>query len=621
MKQLISLSIIILGLTFTGLSQPKFNDSKLAHQYYRNKEYNKAVVIFKSLYENSNSGRAYYSMYIRCLTELEEFDLAKKAIKKEIKQNPKELSNFVELGYIYEMQGEVKKANDKYKQAIKKLSANRNQIVRLSSSFRNKRKSNYAKQVLLKGRELLNNNTLFRNDLANVYLMEREYVAMIDEYLDWMHDNPSNMKHVKNRLQSAMYIDVNNDVYNMIKTGLISRIQTNPNETLYNQLLIWLYIQKKEFKKAFYQAKALDKRKQEDGARLMQLGNLAKSNLKLEVAAEIYEYITTKGASSKYYLSAKIALVGISYQLLVLQNKTSPIEMTKLELLFIETINDFGTKPETAKMMLDLAHIQAFYLDKTNEAKIGIEKIINLKGVKRELIQESKLELADILLFENDIWDAALLFGQVEKSNEENPIGHEAKFRKARLAYYAGNFLWAQAQLDVLKASTSKLIANDAFYLANLINENTALDTSETALMMFARADLLIYQNKTTLAIVTYDSIMKAYPNHSLADEIIYKKAEIFLKQKKYTEAIENFKQIENVYGNDILGDNAIFQLASIYDYRLAEPETAMNYYKKLITEYPGSIFIVEARKRFRHYRGDENGEIENIDQQINITP
>ncbi|MEA3446656.1 MAG: tetratricopeptide repeat protein [Bacteroidota bacterium] len=620
MKKAFIILILMLGLLVSGFAQPKFNDSKLAHEYYRNKEFDKAIVIFKYMYENSRSGQSYYSMYLRCLSELQEYDLAEKVIKKEIRKNAKELSNLVELGYIYEMQGDVKKAEDKYNQAIKNMSDNRNQVIRLASSFRSKRKYTYAKEVLLNGRSLLHDNTLFRNDLANVYLMEREYVAMIDEYLNWMQDNPNNLKYVKNRLKSAMYIDVDDDVYNMIKDGLVKRIQANPNIIIYNELLIWLYIQKKEFKKAFYQARAIDKRKQEDGKRIMSLGNMAKSNDELDVAAEIFEYVAAKGKSSPNYFQAKTALLGVSYQLYIRQNNTGAAEMGELEILFQDVIDDFGNGPETAGLMLDLAHIRAFYLDKTSEAKKSIQKIIEMKGVKRDLLQISKLELADILLFDGEIWEAALLFGQVEKDNEENPIGHEAKFRKARLAYYAGDFMWAQAQLDVLKASTSKLIANDAFHLASLINDNTALDTSETAMMMFARADLLIYQNKNKIALATFDSLMKAFPYHSLSDEIVYKKGEIALNNKNYELAIENFKLVVDVYGNDILGDNALFQLASITDFNQNEPEQAMEYYKKLITEYPGSIFVVEARKRYRYLRGDKKGE-DGIEQPLNLTP
>ena len=612
----ILVSILFISLAFAGFAQPKFTDAKLANEYYRNKEYSKAVVIYKSLFENSQSGRGYYTMYLRCLVELEEYTLAEKVIKKEIRRNSKELSNYVELGYIYEMMGESKKAESKYSDAIKKLPANQHQVIRLSNAFRGKRKYAYAKQVLLKGRNLLKDHTLFRNDLANVYLMERQYDSMINEYLDWLADKPSNMRTVKNRLQSAMYIDVNDNVYDMIRTGLLRRIQNNPSVTVFNELLIWLYIQKKDFKKAFYQAKALDKRKQESGKRLMSLANMATSNSELETAKEIYQYVVDKGSEGEFYYDAKFELLNVSYLFTIQKNKTDQLAMGELETMYDSALQEFGRSSETANLMLRLAHIQAFYIDKTTEARAVLNEIIGMKAVEREVLMQSKLELADIELFDGDIWEAALLFGQVEKANEENPIGHEAKFRKARLAYYAGDFLWAQAQLDILKASTSKLIANDAFALASLINDNTALDTTETAMQMFSRADLLIYQNKEMEAIQVFDSIVSLFPNHSLADEITLRKGDIWFKQQNYSKAAEYFQEVVDVYSNDILADNALINLASIYDHQLNDTEKAMELYKRLITDYPGSIFVVDARKRYRYLRGDDETEQE-IEQEI----
>jgi len=236
--------------------------------------------------------------------------------------------------------------------------------------------------------------------------------------------------------------------------------------------------------------------------------------------------------------------------------------------------------------------------------------------VEPELYGLSKLELADIQLMNGDIWEAALLYGQVEKANESNPIGHEAKFRKAKLYYYSGNFHWAQALLDVLKASTSKLIANNAFELADLINSNTALDTSESAMKLFAKADMLNYQRQTSISLLTYDSIISLFPGHSLADEVYLRKGDIHFSEKDYSNALICYETITSNFPNETLGDNALFKLASLHESQLGNSETALELYQKLLTDYPSSIFVAESRKRFRILRGDDPTlpETQNID-------
>jgi TolA-binding protein len=184
-------------------------------------------------------------------------------------------------------------------------------------------------------------------------------------------------------------------------------------------------------------------------------------------------------------------------------------------------------------------------------------------------------------------------------------LGQEAKFRNARLAYYKGEFEWAKAQLDVLKAATSKLISNDALELSLLIGDNLVFDTTGDGLRMFSRADLWMYQNKLADALATLDSLEVAFPSSSLSDDILYRKATIALRQSRFTDAAKLFDQIIANYKKDILADNALFKLAEINEKNLGNTARAMEMYKELMTDFPGSLFVVEARKRFRTLRGD----------------
>jgi TolA-binding protein len=202
------------------------------------------------------------------------------------------------------------------------------------------------------------------------------------------------------------------------------------------------------------------------------------------------------------------------------------------------------------------------------------------------------------------VWDAMLLYGQVDKEYMEEPIGQEAKLRNAKLSYYIGEFEWAKAQLDVLKTVTTQLIANNALELSLLIQDNTA-DSIEDALKMFSRADLNYYQNKTDVALQILDSINLLFPKHTLTDDIYFKKAQIFVKKKNYAEAEKFYVIVLNEHGRDILGDNALFNLAELYEKKLNNKDKAKQFYEHFIEKYPGSFFLTEARKKYRVLRGD----------------
>jgi len=232
--------------------------------------------------------------------------------------------------------------------------------------------------------------------------------------------------------------------------------------------------------------------------------------------------------------------------------------------------------------------------------------MISLRDLNPNLKGALKIELGDILLLQNKVWEATLEYAQAEKMNKGNAVGYEASFKRAKLAFFMGNFEWAQAQLDVLKGSTTQLIANDAFRLSMLIKDNTGgADTANTALKYYARAEMLLEQNKENEALKTLDTLEQNFKTSGLIDDVLFLKARIAEKDDKIELAIANLKKIEKNYAFDLLGDDAIYKLAELYDYRLKNKEEAIKYYKKLIFDYPGSIYVPEARKRFRSLRGD----------------
>jgi tetratricopeptide (TPR) repeat protein len=184
-----------------------------------------------------------------------------------------------------------------------------------------------------------------------------------------------------------------------------------------------------------------------------------------------------------------------------------------------------------------------------------------------------------------------------------NLLGDQVKLKKAKLGYYMGNFSWAKAQLDVLKSSTSKLTANDALELSLLIGNNLNMDTTAVPLQMFARADLLFFRNKDSLALATLDSLAEMFPYHTLQDDVLYRKSKIETERNNFALAAAYLEQIVNDFSYDVLADDALFELANIYNYHLREKEKARDLYKQMLFNYPGSVFVEEARNLYRELR------------------
>jgi len=219
-----------------------------------------------------------------------------------------------------------------------------------------------------------------------------------------------------------------------------------------------------------------------------------------------------------------------------------------------------------------------------------------------------KMEKADILAFTGKFWGASLLYAQVEDMMKNEPLGYEAKFRNARLFYYKGEFQWAKTRLDVLKGSTSKLIANDALELSLFIKDMLEVDTLGLVLRMFAAADQYAFQQKYDSALVFLNKIEEEEVMPAYREYVLYKKGEIFEKQKKYNDADSVYTYLYENYPESIKADNAIFRDAEINRLYLNNQDKAKRLYLKLMKDYPDSIYATEARKIYRKTEGEENG-------------
>jgi outer membrane protein assembly factor BamD (BamD/ComL family) len=228
-----------------------------------------------------------------------------------------------------------------------------------------------------------------------------------------------------------------------------------------------------------------------------------------------------------------------------------------------------------------------------------------MPGISAHEIAQTKIDLADVYLFVGEIWEASLLYSQVEKAYKYDQLGETAKFKNAKISFYTGDFAWSKAQLDVLKASTSKLIANDAMELSLLITDNIGIDTNQAPLLLFAQADLLSYQNRNEEAIKLLDSLKKEFSYHSINDDVLFKRFQINYKQQQFDEALENLNEIITNYPTDLLGDDALYNAALIYDKNKNDQNKAAELYKKLLFDYIDSVYGVDARKRYRELKGE----------------
>lgn len=595
-------SLLFCLFFFVSIFTLSAQQSRLAQQYYQNGEYAKAASLYQKLYEEQNYNDYYFERYVECLISLEEYEECEQAIKKQLKKRPEQVQLFVTYGNLYERQNQEEKATEQYRNAIKKLSADRFIITKLANAFIRLTKYKLAIETYEKGTELLKDKQVFAYNLADLYRRQGNSKKMIEYYLNSVEANPSRMASVKTLFQRYL----SEEDFQDLQAQLYERIQENREVPIYPELLSWVFIQRKDYKNAFRQVRALDRQNKENGSRIYQLASIAANGKDYDTAIKAYDYIVDeKGVTSSYYIPSKQESLACKRKRIVEGYNYSVEDLKVLETEYNTFLDEFGRNKTTANILVELADLSAFYLNDLDKAVAILDQLIQFPGINPATQAEGKIKLADFYLMQGEIWEATLLYSQVDKAFKDDILGHEARFRNARLSYYAGDFQWAQTQFKVLKRSTSKLIANDALDLAVFITDNLGLDSTETSLKLYSEADLLVFQNRFDEAFTKLDSLLVQFPDHSLQDDVLYMKAKIYTKQKNWDKTVAMYEEIIENHAEEIRADNALFALADLQENQLNNLEKAKELYEKIFIDFSNSTFAVEARKRFRRLRGD----------------
>jgi len=569
----------------------------LANNYFEKGEYEKALTLFEKL-QKQNPGRLDYMLkVVEANQQLERFEVAGQMLEDRINTRSFPPQLLVELGYNYTLQGKDSLATKWYDNAIKFIDDRPAYAYNIGDTFNKYSLLDEAATVYERAMEL-DPRRDFNNQLGRIYGEQGKLEKMFTKYIDLMLSNPSYQSVAQRNFSLYITEDKENEGNILLRQLLLKRLQQNP-EILYNELLSWLFIQQKEFKKAFTQEKAIYKREgEQDLGGIVDVALIAISEKEYEAAKEVVAFVIENS------LTPEAKLQGNQYLMKIALETATPEEFPKLEQEFESLLTEYGYGTNTYLLQIDYNHFLAFKAGKKEKA---ITNLKQLATQKLSAYQEArvKMELSDILVFDEKFNQALIYYSQIQKKVKNDQLAQEARFKVARTSYFKGDFTWAQVQLDVLRKSASQLIANDAMELSLMIRDNSLEDSTQTALKKYARADLLALQNKDKEAIVLLDDILTNHKGEAIEDEALLKQAKLFVKTQQYQKAEVNYNKLIDLFKDDILADDAYFNLAHLYESELQQPEKAKELYEQIIYNFADSIFFVEARKRFRTLRGD----------------
>ena len=597
MKFIYILFIILIPL----FAQAQQSDSQLAYTYYQNKEYDKAGQLFLRLYERTRSSN-FLDYYIICLINGKQYDKAEEVLKKYLKTDDKNKDFLLNLGYIYEQQGKTRKSEEYYEKAIKNLIPSTSDIKSLANKFRNIREYGWAIKTYLQGREILKQPDAFLSELGENYMMERNYENMFDLFVQTLQQKPGEINNITSKLSFARSYDLINSVDNIIEKRLAGIFKQNNYNPVFDELAVWYATQKKNYPQALQYAILLNQKIKDKENIFINIARNASNTGDYSIAAEAYRKVLEKGKeNNNFYTTARKEILTCEYEKSQ-QNKSGQEQYRKIAENCEQYLQEYGYTPGNTDISMLLSDIYAYQLNLPDSANRVLEKSTSIRRLNQNTLSVIKSKRADLLTFTDNIWEATILYTQIEKSNPNNNTGYEAKLKiKFLLCILKFCNLWAKAQFDVLKGATTKLISNDAIKMSHFINMNYGEEQQNQDLEKLAKTEYLIYKQQIKEALPVLDSLI-ANSEPGISDYTTLLKAKILTQQNQYGNAAELLEKLKHESQQTYIRAEAIYQLANLKRLQKEIPQ-AKELYKTLVSEYPGSVYSIEAGKLYREMK------------------
>ena len=570
-------------------------NEQLALQYFDDGEFEKALTIFEESLQKQPSNFFFFQKIIECQQQLKQYDKAEEVILKRKDKNNQPLL-LIELGYNYQLQKNTDKAEKNYDLAIQEVDKEPNYAYQVANSFEKKVLLEWALKAYETAQKK-NPKLNFDYQSALLHGQLGKLDLMLQKLLDYSYSNQENTALVQNQLSRFLLDDVDGAFANEIKKGLLLKTQKS-QDVYWNQFLSWYFVQQKEYGKAFVQEKAVYKRNPDSFFNIVTLAKLAIDEKQNEEATSILTFVLENTENLDLQMQAHHFLVSMEIE------SALEKDYLALDLKLQGLLKKYGITPFSLELQILTAHFEAFYLKQTDSGKQLLQNALQLPLNIREE-SRVKMELADIMVYDEKFNQAILYYAQVEENLKNDVIAHEASFKLAKANFYKRDFDWTLQQVKNLKQSPSLLIANDAVELFLLIEDNSVEDSLRIALQDYSKADFQLYQKKNDEALQSFLTILEKHKGKSIEESTLFKVGKIYEEKNDYAKAIQYYQNILEYHKDGIYKDEALFFSAEIYRKHLLDNEKAKPLYEKIVLEHPDSLYFTESRKQYRTLRGD----------------
>ncbi|HYM21182.1 MAG TPA: tetratricopeptide repeat protein [Candidatus Kapabacteria bacterium] len=589
---------------------------KVARVYEETRDLNNALRLYQDLYKIHPERRDVADGYVRTLYALKKFSDAEAILSERLSRESADAGDlYLLIGKVRAQLGKKTEALDAFTKAADTPGIYDQYIstTNAANAMVDVGYNEEALALLQSHRHNTQEADYYSDKIAELLFKINRYDEGTDEYLALVRANDQWLHQIESRL-SAFTIDTNSR-RSIIKT-VISHIDTNKATVSELQLLGWCYGELKDYWDALDVELIVDRKSSNTatGIELVRFADRALAEGAYQAAARAYDEATarlrTNYPNSQILFAAGLGAIKAKQAYVMQQKPPSTNDLHNLVNSYTTFAAQTPGNDIAMPALIGAAEIELKQLHDPAKAKEIYEQVIARGHSASEPVvatyfslEETSLEMANIPQARLYLDRLETLLRQHDRPSDAEPMRH-IELERGRMDYFEGNFDTALTKLTIVAAISASDFANDAIALKSLIEENRE-GSSDAAMKVFAKADLLSLGSDIPAALSGFKSIRETFPKAAIADEATLRAADLMVKTNKPADAVALLEEMQEKMTDSPLLDRAAFREAEITERELSMKDKALKLYEDFLARYPKSSFCTEARQRARKLRGD----------------
>ncbi len=583
---------------------------QLAESFLRAGQVERAVVILEQLYTDRPTTYVFFERLRQAYESSKRYDDAIRIVDEQIGREVLPVARVAERGRLRYLKGDEELAMNDFGEAIALAPDRSTSYLAVYQVLVQLRLFEDASSTLLSGREALDDPTQFARELGYLFGLLGQHDRAMTEYVNLLLTDERQLGVVRSRLTrtglSPLVLDQSIPVVERA-------VRSTPLNRSIRELLAWLYEEAEDFGRALDVNRAVDRLESEEGRVLFAFAARALNAGAFEAAQRSYEIILDRYPASVIAPEARRGIGQLHVQWAeALQKRVSPTDPGPADTdhyksameAFVEFADAHPNHGLYPYVLLDMARIQQAAFFNLKDAHALYTDLVRRFPTHPATV-EARFELGEIDLMRDRLDAARLTFQRLEDELRIGEQAERARFEIALIHFYRGEFESARTLLEAMEENTSTETANDAIELKVLLMESKGPDSLNTPLRRFAEAGLRLRQRRLDEAEALLKVLNEESGMHALNDDAHFLNAQIKVERGLYEDAAAVFGEIPLQYPSSYLADRSLFEAARVNEELLGNTERALELYSRLISEYPGSLLLSEARARYRELRGD----------------